>query len=74
MMAFDNFSRYKDKLYFKTFASPMNEKLLKLLKHKIDNKNDPTKLHILSGHDDNVATFLLNFKYDNNDCIAKEFD
>lgn len=74
MRVFDNFSRYKDKLYFKTFAHPINQKIIKILNDKIENISNPNKLHILSGHDDNVSTFLMNFNYDNNDCIAKEFD
>ena len=73
-LAFDNFSRYKDKVYFRTFAHPLNTKILSILSDKIDGKDKPKKFHILSGHDDNVATFLMNLNYDNNECLVKEFD
>lgn len=39
MMAFNNFSRYKDKLYFRTFAHSLNKKILKIFDDRIENKN-----------------------------------
>ena len=61
-------------MYSRTFMHPLNNKILDIIDSKIKNKSNKTKLHILSGHDDNISTFLMNLNYDNDLCLIKEYD
>lgn len=74
ILAFFEMSYFFEKDLYRTYSSKLNQKVIDTLTNYRDYPDQRNRvLTLLSGHDTNIASFLLNFYPENAQCILNKY-